>query len=164
MALSTSFGYEAASSSLNVSVPVLDYKDFSPRKVEATEVELTNMTSPVDQPETLRFAITPINNVYQNTGVDPAYYGASRKGFSVLVQLNDILRVTDSVKPEFVQDFPVSAHIVIRGASSQYVSSDNVYSVVKRLVAALTPGTDTSARLNELIRGALMPQTSVTTG
>jgi len=161
MSLSYSFGYTAASKNADISVPVLNNADFAPRKVEANEVELTNMTSPVDQPETVRFAISNVGNIYANTGIDPAYYGASKKGFSVLVQLNDTMRVTDTEKPEFVQDFPISAHIVIKGASSSYLSSDNVYAVAKRLVSCLTPGSDSSARLNELIRGALMPQQSL---
>lgn len=160
MSLTYSYGYtDSVSAPKSINIPDLSYgKDFAVSKEEPSETAIVNITTPVDQTESIRFAITTIGNVYKDTGIDPAFYGASTKGFSLVAQVSDVMRVQDTENPAFCQDFPVSAHIVIKAPKSQYLSADNLMKVVNRAVASLyATGSTGTTRLNELVRGALTP-------
>lgn len=162
--MSSSFGYtDTLSATKNVAVPQLSFAtDFTVQKDEPSEVVLTNMTSPLDQPETIRFAITPVKDIYSGTAVPMAARAAAMNGISLLVQVNDILRTTvegSTCNCLGYYDTPISVHMVIRAGINQYVTTDNVMSVVKRQIASLfASGTDvTNARLSALLRGSLKP-------
>lgn len=163
MAIQTSFGYtdSSASTPLSVSVPKLNWvKDFSvdsarPRK--AGEIFLSNVTSPLDQPEIIRRALETVKNIYNGTGIDPSVYAISKLGFSYLTQVDDILRVTDSSVPQFRQDLPIHAHLVLRAAQSAYITTADLLAVVLRLVGTIFDGAANEAELNALIRGQLTP-------
>lgn len=167
MATSKSFGYaDSVTATKNLVIPSLSYAtDFSVKTETANELVLTNVTSPLDQPETLRMAIQNINNIYSGTGIDPSVMSVSKRGVSLVVQLNDILRVSQSDAEntccgESVMDFPISAHIVLKVPIVQYVDAETVLTVLKRNVAACfdTNGV-TADRLNSMLRGALKPST-----
>lgn len=167
--MTTSFGYtDKVATTKNVAVPQLSYAaDFSVKAETSSEVVLTNTTSPLDQPETIRFALEPVRNVYNGTAIDPSAQSTSKNGVSLLVQVNDILRVSPETGEsgcccgDGAMDFPISTHIVIKTPLVQYIDADTVLSVVKRNISALFgEGTDvTSARLNSMLRGALKPST-----
>lgn len=167
--MAQSFGYtDKLSATKNVAVPQLSYAtDFSVKTDTPNEVVITNVTSPLDQPETIRFGIQNIRDIYNGTSVDPTAMSVARQGVSLVVQLNDILRVTPEESStscccgEGFQDYPISTHIVIRTPVASPITADVVLSVVKRNIAALFgEGADvTSARLNSMLRGALKPST-----
>lgn len=166
MALTTNFGYtDSVSSKLTLEIPTLSYaKDFSVKSDTSNEVVLTNVTSPLDQPETIRFAIQNIGNVYTGTSVAVENRSVSQRGVQLLIQLNDILRVEaadEGNNPccETGFDLPISSHIVIKVPLNQYVNADIVLAVVQRNIAALFEENNTSARLNSMLRGALKPST-----
>lgn len=162
--MAQSFGYQdTTTTKLQVPVPTLSYaKDFSVKSETPTEVVLTNTTSPLDQPETLRFAIQNISNIYSGTGIDPAMASVTKRGVSLVVQLNDILRITPDADAAdccctAVTDLPISTHIVIRTPLNSNISADTILSVVERNIAALFDGKVASDRLNAMLRGALKP-------
>lgn len=165
--MATSFGYtDSVLTTLNVAVPQLSYaKDYSVRTERAEEVILTNTTSPLDQPETIRYAIQNVGNVYAGTPVAVESQSVTKRGVQLLIQLNDILRVTPDEESSSnccciaPYDLPISTHIVIRVPLNSNVTADTVLQVVKRNVAALFEGNNTSARLNSMLRGALKPST-----
>lgn len=166
--MTTSFGYtDKLTGTKNIAVPQLSYStDFSVKSETPNEVVITNVTSPLDQPETIRFAQQTIRDIYNGTAVDPTAMSVSRQGISLVVQLNDIFRVTPDSESSCCcdggyMDFPISTHIVIRTPVVQYVTADTVLTVVKRNIAALFgEGADvTSGRLNQMLRGALKPPT-----
>lgn len=166
--MSSSFGYtDSVTTTKNVAVPQLSYaKDFSVKTETPSEVVITNVTSPLDQPETIRFAVQNVKDIYNGTAVDPTAMSVSRNGLSLVVQVNDILRVTPTEGEacccgQGYMDFPISTHIVVRTPVAQYIDADTVMTVVKRNISALFgEGADvTSARLNQMLRGALKPST-----
>lgn len=167
--MATSFGYtDKLSATKNVAIPQLSYStDYSVKSETPNEVVITNVTSPLDQPETIRFAQQPVRDIYNGSAVDPTAMSVSRQGISLVIQVNDILRVTpDSSESTCCcdggyMDFPISTHIVIRTPVAQYITADTVMTVVKRNIAALFgEGADvTSGRLNQMLRGALKPST-----
>lgn len=163
MAMTTSLGYtDSVTTQKTLSIPDLSYaKDFAVTRDTPDEVVITNTTSPIDQPETIRFGYTTVADVYRNTGIDPSVAAVSKRGASIVIQLNDILRVScgseTSCSP--VQfDLPISTHIVVKVPINQYITADLVKQEVLRNVAALFgTGEVTSARIDSLLRHALQP-------
>lgn len=163
MAMTSSLGYtDSVTVAKTLSVPDLSYsKDFAVTRDTPDEVIITNTTSPIDQPETFRFGYNNVADVYKGTGIDPSVAAVSKRGASIVVQMNDILRVScdseTSCSP--VQfDLPISTHIVIKVPLSQYITADLVKQEVLRNVSALFgTGEVTSARIDALLRHALAP-------
>jgi hypothetical protein len=116
----------------------------------------------LDRPETIRFAYQGIADVYKGTGIDPSVYASSRKGFSVLVQVNDTISVVDSDTKKRV-DLPISAHLVFKGPQHEAVSGEVIRQLIARVIGALyEEGAATpDARINSLIRGAVLPKALV---
>jgi hypothetical protein len=122
------------------------------------EVILTNITSPIDRPENIRLAYTDIANIYSGTGIEPSVYAPTKRGFSLLAQVTDVLTETDSSDAGYRVDEPLSAHLVIKGRASENVTSVQVQALVGRLLSVLfdTGKTDLT-RLDAILRGSLVP-------
>lgn len=118
----------------------------------------TNKTSPLDQPETIRCQSTDIKDIYAGTSIDPSVYNASRQGTSILVQVNDIVRVTDSVDTAFQVDLPLSAHIVVKVPKSSYITEAHVQAVISRALGLFyNVGTPDTTRIAAMLRGSMTP-------
>lgn len=164
MAIVTSFGYtDSASATKNIAIPDLSYTtDFAVTKDVADEVVLTNRTSPIDQPETIRFGYQNVANVYANTGIDPSYMSVTKRGVSLVAQVNDILRVTcESAENSCnmnVVDLPLTAHVVVKVPLNQYVTAETAMAVVNRAISSLyDTGKTSTSRLEAMLRHALTP-------
>lgn len=122
------------------------------------EVVLTNVTSPIDCPERFRIAYTEIGNVYAGSGVEKSVYAPTTRGVSVLVQLTEVLTVTDSTDAAYRVDLPVSYHLVIKVPANELITESVVQAGVARLLSGLyDTGVTTTARLAGLLRGSLVP-------
>lgn len=164
MAYTTSFGYtDTISTPKNIAIPDLDYaNDFAVVRDDASEVILTNVTSPVDQAETIRFGYQNVTNVYNNTGIDPSVMATTKRGVSIVGQVNDILRVssTDGTCCDVGYDLPIEAHVVVKVPLNQFVTSEVALTIVKRAFSTFfATGSVTADRLNALLRDALKPST-----
>lgn len=149
----------SGASTRSLTVPNLNWKvDYAVTVDDANRGELTNLTTPIDQKETVVFSISNVPDIYKNTGIDPSRFSQVRQGVSLLAQVNETLRVTDTEVPDFEIDLPISAHLVVKVPTSQYVTTDLVQSLIQRLVATLadTDGT-ISSRLQSLLRGSMLP-------
>lgn len=165
MAKTTSFGYTDTAAggvttknlvraSLNYAVDFVALDKSEMRFVGA------NQTSPVDQQESIRVQASEIADVYKGTAIDPSAYAPSRQGISVLAQVNDILRVTDSVDTTYQVDLPISCHIVVKIPKNANITAANVQTVVGRAVGLLfNTNDDTTSRIAALMRGACTPPT-----
>lgn len=132
--------------------------DYAVKSNKPGEVVLTNITSPADRVEKIRFGFTEVADVYKGSGIDPAYYGPSRKGVSVVVQLTETQRVVESTDINYAVDLPISCHLVIKVPSHELVTATTVETAIKRLLSGLYPkGGTTLTRLTSLLRGALVP-------
>lgn len=165
MPKTTSVGYTdtapAGGATKSLTRPNLNYNaDFAKMEDSENKCILTNLTSPYDQPETMRFELSDIKNIYNGTSIDPSVYAASRAGISLICQVNDILRVTDTADSTYQVDLPVSAHIVIKMPKSQYITATDIENVVARCVASLYDTDSTGAsRIDALVRGSMVPST-----
>lgn len=144
----------------NVAVPDLDFaNDFRVTTDVPGEVIMTNVTSPLDRNETIRFALSNVKDIYTNSGVDAAYQAASHQGISLVVQVNDTWRYADAADPTAqAVDLPITAHLVIKAPKTSFLSADNYLSIGQRAFSLMFgTGEVTSARLMMLLKGALDP-------
>lgn len=144
---------------VKLTLPQLNYgADFRVTKDEPNEAIITNLTSPIDQPERFRFAHSNVVDVYRNTGIDPTLYYPSRKGTQVLCQLTDVYKVTDTVDAAYLALLPVEAHLVIKIPNNDLMSPDVVQALFSRMLAGLyETTTNDDIRLRSMLRGALLP-------
>lgn len=132
--------------------------DFVVKEVSANEVIITNLTSPIDAPESFRFALSEIKDVYKNTGIDPTMYSPSRRGVNLLVQLTGTFTESDSVDTSYKVMRPIEAHLVLKAPSAELVTEDVIIAFVGRMISGLFgTGLMTSARLKSMLRGSLTP-------
>lgn len=160
--LSTNYTDTAISGAtkITLTVPTLNYgKDFRVKQDEPNEAIITNLTSPIDQPERLRWAHSDVADVYRNSGIDPTMYYASRRGTQILVQLTDVFKVTDSADASYEALLPVSCHLVIKVPNNDLITDEVALAEVERLLGGLfeTTGTTPENRLKSILRGALLP-------
>lgn len=167
----TSFGYtDSVSTEKNISVPDLSYSaDFAEDDKTAkrssssasSELIITNLTSPTDQPETIRWGYESIADIYRNTGIDPSFMSVSKRGASLVGQVNDLLRVTpadDSGCCSMQQIMlPIEAHWVLKFPISQYVTPEIALQVLERAFAtAYATGKTDASKLGALMRRSLV--------
>jgi hypothetical protein len=146
--------------SVSLTLPTLNYaRDFRVKLDGGKESIITNLTSPIDQPERFRFAHSDVADVYKGSGIDPTLYYQSRKGTQVLVQLTDVLGIEDPDVPEYKAVLPLSVHMVIKVPNNDLITEDVIMGEVSRMIAGLyeTTGTTTEPRLRGILRGALLP-------
>lgn len=121
------------------------------------EVVLTNITSPIDRPEKIRIAFSDIANVYSGTGIEASVLAPTKRGVSILVQVTDIISVTDDADADYRIDLPVSYHLVIKVPASEYLTAADVKTGIGRLLSSLfDTGVTTTSRLEAILRGSLV--------
>lgn len=145
--------------SLNFARGLVNYKaDWRVKNQAADEAKLINITSPVPYPETMRISVSDVADVYKNSGVEIAAQGPTKRGKSILVQLNENWTVTDSTDPTFSNTLPVQAHMVIKVPNSDVITPDMVLALVGRVVSGLyETGSVSPTRLAAMLRGSLLP-------
>lgn len=152
-------------------LPVLDYdKDFAVSH-DGDAVILSNVTTPVDQPETLRFAQYDVANVYKNTDIQPIHRQNGLKGKKNMISVLDTARVVNA--DSSVTDYPVKVSMAMEFPVSANLTSDNIYQVVQRCIAATQDymrlasvtesgwGNADASLLNVQLRGSLNPQDGI---
>lgn len=148
-------------SSLSLGIDVLNFgADFRVKEDEPNEAIITNMTSPIDRPETLRYALSTVADVYKGTGIDVAYRSPSSKGLSLVCQLADIYSLYDeTVDDPKEQYLPIQGHIVLKMPCNDAIDAAAIKSFLGRLVAGLfSTGVVDDTRLAALFRGSLLPK------
>jgi hypothetical protein len=146
-------------SSLNLPIAVLNYKaDFTKEVNTPGEGIITNVTSPLIAPERMRFAVTPIADIYKGTGIDPTLAAPSKRGLTVLVQLQDTWTVTDSADATYRVDLPVTGHFVLRVPQNEMITADALKTFIGRTMSGFfNTGVVTTERIVGLLRGSMMP-------
>lgn len=156
--MATSWNYSSSETTKNIAVPDIDYSKFAEVTRKDRDIVITNSESPIDRPETMRFALSNINNVYNGSGIEPSYYAVNKTGKSLLLQVNDILTFTDANQADLREDYPITAHLVVKFPTNVNVDATVIMTTVNRLLAtAYATGVTTNTRLEALIRGALAP-------
>lgn len=133
--------------------------DFAVKSEVTGETVITNLTCPTDRPEKCRFAVSDVADIYRGSGIDANLYTPSRKGISLVVALNDVFNITDSVDATYQAAVPLSAHIVLKLPANSLITGTVVKDFVGRLNDFLfSTGVVDTARLESLMRGSLTPK------
>lgn len=138
---------------------IINYKaDYCVMTDTPGEAVISNKTSPVDAPERIRFAMSTVKDVYQNTDIDPGTVSPSKRGSQILVQLTEVWTKSDATLPSYKINLPVSGHIVLKVPNDSDLTADMLISFLGRLVSGLyETGSSTNPRLNALLRGSMIP-------
>lgn len=159
--ISTGYTDTAISGVTSLSFPrgLVNYKaDFRVQKNGTNDVTLVNLTSPVDRSERFRFAISDIANIYTNSGIDPSVWAANRQGQSLLIQVSEVLSVTDSADPSYRVDLPMVCNITLKTPKSGLITSDMIMTLLGRAVSGVfETGSTSTDGLKRLEHGSLVP-------
>lgn len=132
--------------------------DFKVKKDSPDEVILTNLTCPVIYPEKIRFSVSDVNNVYTGSSIEPSLFAPTKRGTSILCQVVETWKVTDSTDPSYEVALPVSAHLVLKVPNNEMITPAAVQTLVGRLISGLfETGATNTTRLSALLRGSLKP-------
>jgi len=151
----TAFGSPAT---LNLQRANLNFGvDFAEKVRLSGETKVVNVNSSNDCPEEIRIAYNEVKDVYKGTSIDASHYAPSRKGFSLVTQLTEVGRVTESVTGD-TYDLPFSLHLVIKAPNDALVTSTTIETLLKRLLSSLYgENVTTLTRLSQLMKGAVTP-------
>lgn len=130
--------------------------DFAKKVDVAGNADITNITSPPDAPNTERFSVTVIKDIYKGTPVNESYKSGNKSGFSLLSQCNLVATITDSEDSTYRVDVPISAHVVVKGPNDSNITTTHLTTALMRAIGGLYE-TDGSSRLAALVRGSLLP-------
>jgi hypothetical protein len=157
MALSSSFGFTNTSdSSVDLTPTAVGMSNYALVTDDPGKCLLKNTTCPIDQVETLTFMSQDINQVNQEEkNVNPPKISGGRV---ITVKLEAKKRVTSSVDDTFVVDYPVSCNVSFRFAKTQYVTSADLLTMLKRVVGALQDSSTDGYILDDLMMQQLNPK------
>jgi hypothetical protein len=99
------------------------------------KVVLKNVTSPIDQIETITFQAQELNSLNQEEkNANPPKVAGGRL---VTVKVEDKKRVTSSLSDTDISDYPASVSISFRFAKSQYVTAADMAELLERDLGAI---------------------------
>lgn len=146
-------------STLDLARGLVNYgADWKVKQDEPNEVILTNLTSPITYPERFRVGASEVVDVYKGSGIDAGLYAPTRRGISVLCQLTEVWKVTDSTDATYEVALPITGHIVLKVPSNENITPAMINTFMGRLVSGLfETGSETTTRLASILRGSLKP-------
>lgn len=124
----------------DVTFPVapLNYDaDFRVLEEGPGKVVLTDITSPLNQPSTLRIAQSVRANVYANTEIDSSAYLSSKRGSDTIIEVREVWSKTESTDPSYERLFPVRCAITLTVPTDAIIDATSVKRLVARTVAGL---------------------------
>lgn len=121
-------------------------------------IDLRNLRSPIDAPETVRFSVRSIDDVYKKSSIATVARLQTTSGFNVMAQLNETVKFTSSDDPFAVQMAPITARLVLEGPNSPLITPAHLKWILERLFSLFfETGDGSTDRINALIQGILLP-------
>lgn len=141
-----------------LTLPVLNYDADYRLKASSTanEVVMVNTTTSLDTDESIRIAVSDITDIYKNAGISCDSIISNKQGYSLLIQLNKTVKITDSVDATYSAHVPITANLVIKIPKHEAMTNVVLQDTVKRLVSALYENGTIKALA--LLKGAISPK------
>lgn len=158
MALTSTFGYTNTTRSEHEITPYnIDLSsDYAVTTDDPMKVVLKNVTSPIDQIETITFQAQELNSLNQEEkNANPPKVAGGRL---VTVKIEDKKRVTSSLSDTDISDYPASVSISFRFAKTQYVTAADLAELLERNLGAIQ-SSDGQYILDKLMMLKLNPNT-----
>lgn len=132
-------------------------EDWTEKERKTGETIITNVNASNDRPEQIRIAYSRVNDIYKNSGIDPVHFAPSKRGFSLVTQITEVGRVTESTTGESY-DVPFSLHLVMKASNDELVTPAVMETLLKRLLSSLyLDNEDGTERIAQLMKGAVTP-------
>lgn len=150
---------DSISTAKNFSIPDLDYgSDFSVSSNGVSEAVLTNVTgASLQSPESIRYARTPIADVYTNSDIPTSQRHAVKAGVRTLCEVKFNLLATNSTSGAEVF-MPIKGWVCLQVPTANLITGTAVTYALQRAVAsAFNTGVVTNTREVEVARGDLIP-------
>lgn len=158
MSFSFNLGFNPeAQTTKNLAVDTIEAADYVRKTPKEDEVAYESVTSTYGRPERLKYGRREIKDIYANASIDSAYRCPAKTGIKLYLSTELIGSLTETNTPAFRQDFPLNVKTVIDVPASDYLTANDVLTIVKHHYGmVLGGGTDvTAARINQLLKGAL---------
>lgn len=141
-------------------LPAINWRtDWAKTSDVSCSASLSYKPAPFDAPQTVKFSVSRISNIYAGSPVDPSYQLPYKRGMSILCQVNLVATVTDSQDSTFRVDLPLSAHMVIKAPLSGLITVGNIRTVAERAMALIyEQGIVDDTRLTELLKESMLPE------
>lgn len=158
--MTTSFGYKDTEltgvSAPEVPVTNLNYTaDYRVVRSGNGECILTNIQTPIDQPETIRVAYKKVNDVFAGSNLNKLQAAAIDKtGVQILVQDCASLKQTNADGSSVT--VPVSLHLVAKIPTGIEIDQSIITGQLSRLLGVLYE--DGGSRVSSLVKGAIIPK------
>ena len=155
MAKTSDLGFtnKTASTSLVTPVDIKVVTNYAKIEDEPQVCVLSNRTSPLDQGELVTYRSNELDKVSSSQVIQNPT--PVRNGVQYVIKVEDILRTTDSVTGQIV-DEPVVAYLTIRHQKTGNITPAIVADVVSRCVGACRRSNGTW-RFDDLMRSAVAP-------
>lgn len=141
----------------SITVPTLNYDaDYRLKTSSANEVIMVNTTTSLDADETIRLSVAEISDIYRNSGISADLVSDTKQGYSLLLQINQIVKVNDSSNPAYESHIPLSAHMVIKLPRAEAITNDTIKNLVARVIAPLYD--KGSLKALSMLKGAISPK------
>lgn len=116
-------------------------------------ITFTDTSAPLDRPSLTHLEFHQKSNVYQNTGIDRAYWAPSVRGIQLFVQSMDTYAVDDGTTKFYA---PFKAYTSVQTLSHEAITADLVKDYFAFQVAKwFEMGLVTSDRIAAFMRGSL---------
>lgn len=159
MAKTSSFGFTNKTASSKVTITPVDLlvcDNYALKEDEPTSVVEDNKTCPLDQPEMIHYICRDIPQV--NSSIVNQYPAPVKNGVQYIVTVEELLSTRDDSIGYRVDD-PIVASLTIRHTKSGNITSNDIQTVVSRLLGACYK-TDGTSRFDDLMRSALKPSSN----
>lgn len=121
-----------------------------------TEVILSNVTCPTDQPELARISAKPMADIYARTGVDASGKLGIKNGSSVLIELSQMAVETDDTDASYRKYIPVTYGVFMRvPAYGNFTAAMAQTGLLRALGLTNETGLVTTVGVNNLLHGIL---------
>lgn len=121
---------------------------------------MTDITSPLDQPSTLRIQRRAVANVYSGTSIDPGAYLATKRGTDLLVEVREVYTELDSEDSTYLKAFPFRLAVTATYPEASQVTTAMVERALARVVAAFAAmgDDDLTAGIDALLHNVVKKQ------
>jgi hypothetical protein len=155
MARTYTTSYSNELGSLAITVSKLPASSITLTGESADQVTESLVSAPLDRPETWTFGKKDVADVYKDTSIPTSARPVTSRGVQIIVRHDSFTAVTDSDNADFFKVLPMSSWTCLRVPINELMDADQCLAELKRMFAGVLGSADTSARLAEMIRGAL---------
>lgn len=125
------------------------------------KIEMVNPSSIVEAQTKVTRQWSTLNNVYNNTGINPAYYSVNKTGSKLYIEFRNFVRSVVSTADSDVEKLsylPLRSAVVFDIPNDANITSDLVSDFVDQMLASIASATgDIAAELQKFRYGSLQP-------